>query len=108
MRKIKTLINKPFYPGCRLLELSKLHMYSFHYDYFVMKYPTAQMLFNDSDSLLYWVETADIYKELFAQREHFDFASFEKASPFFAASNKKVIDKFKDEANGNRSPSSLD
>ena len=49
---------------------------------------------------MYWVETADIYKELFGEREHFDFASFDKASPFFDASNNKVIGKFKDKANG--------
>ena len=57
------------------------------------------MLFTDTDSLMYWVETADIYKELFAEREHFDFACFEKASAFFDASNNKVIGKFKNEAN---------
>ena len=66
------------------------------------KYPAAKMLFTDTDSLVYWVETADIYKELFPERDHFDFASFDKASPFFDASNKKVIGKFKDEANGKR------
>ena len=72
MRKIKTLINKPFYVGFSVLELSKLHMYRFHYDYFMKKYPAAKMLFTDTDSLMYWVETADIYKELFVEREHFD------------------------------------
>ena len=47
-----------------------------------MKYPAATMLFTDLDSLLYWLETADIFRELFAEREHFDFASFDKASLF--------------------------
>ena len=64
------------------------------------KYPAAKMLFTDTDSLMYWVETPDIYQELFAEREHFDFASYEKASPFFDAANNKVIGKFKDEASG--------
>ena len=100
MRKIKTVINKPFYVGFRVLELSKLQMYRFHYDYFRKKYPAAKMLFTATESLMYWLDTADIYKELFAEREHFDFASFDKASPFFDASNKKVIGKFKAEANG--------
>ena len=52
---------------------------------------------------MYWVETVDIYKELFAERAYFDFASFEKASLFFVASNSKVIGKFTDEANGKAS-----
>ena len=75
-------------------------MYRFHYDYFRKKYPAAKMLVTDTDSLMYWVETADIYKELVAEREHFDFAAFDKACPFFDASNNKVIGKFKNEANG--------
>ena len=66
-------------------------MNRFHYNYFMKKYPAAKLLFTDTDSLMYWVETADIYKELFADREHFDFASFDKTSPFFDASNNKVV-----------------
>ena len=64
------------------------------------KYPAAKMVFPDTDSFMYWVETAYIYKALFAEREHFDIASFDKASPFFYASNNTLIGKFKDEANG--------
>ena len=64
------------------------------------KYPKAQLLFTDTDSLMYHVETEDIYKELYAEKVHFDFASYEKSSPFFDVSNNKVIGKFKDEANG--------
>ena len=100
MRKIKTLIRNPFFVVFRVLELSKLHLYRFNSDYFMKKYPAAMKLFTDIDSLMYWVETADIYKELFAERERFAFDSFEKASPFFDASNNKVIGKYKDEANG--------
>ena len=69
-------------------------MIRFHYNYFMKKYPAAKLLFTDTDSLMYWVETADIYKELFADREHFDFASFEKTSPYFDASNNKVFPLF--------------
>ena len=37
---------------------------------------------------------------MYADREHFDFASYDKKSPFFDATNNKVIGKFKDEASG--------
>ena len=47
---------------------------------------------------MYYVETADIYNEMFADKQHFDFASYDKASPFFDATNNKVIGKFKEEA----------
>ena len=36
----------------------------FHYDYFMRKYPAAKLLFMDTDSLMYWIETEDIYKEM--------------------------------------------
>ena len=52
------------------------------------------MLFPHPDSLISWVETADIYTELFPEREHFPFASFDKASPFFNATYKKAIVQF--------------
>ena len=75
-------------------------LFSFHYDYFMRKYPAAKLLFTDTDSLMYWVETADLYKELFADREYFDFASYDRTSPFYDATNNKVIGKFKDETVG--------
>ena len=31
MRKLKTMINKPFYVGFSVLELSKLHMYRYQF-----------------------------------------------------------------------------
>ena len=98
LRKQRTLINKPFYVGFSVLELSKLHMYRFHYDYFKRKYPRSKLLFTDTDSLMYWVETDDIYTELFDDKQHFDFASYPKTSPFYDPANNKVIGKFKDEA----------
>ena len=75
-------------------------LFSFHYDYFMRKYPAAKLLFTDTDSLMYWVETADLYKELFADRDYFDFASYDKKSPFYDPTNNKVIGKFKDETLG--------
>ena len=37
LRKIMTLIDKTFYVAFRILELSRLHMYRFHYDFFMRK-----------------------------------------------------------------------
>ena len=64
------------------------------------KYPAAHLLFTDTDSLMYHVETLDIYKELFEDKQLFDNAGYPDTSPFFDASNNKVIGKFKDETNG--------
>ena len=52
MRKINPVIIIQFYIGFRELELSKLPLYTFHYDYFLKKYPSGKMLFSDTDSLI--------------------------------------------------------
>ena len=54
-------------------------------------YPHAELLFTDTDSMMYWVETDDIYKEMFANRQLFDFASYPKTSPFYDPVNNKVL-----------------
>ena len=38
MRKIKVVMNKPVYLGQAILDLNKIIMYEFHYDYMVPKY----------------------------------------------------------------------
>ncbi len=101
MRKIKALIDKPFYVGFSVLELSKLHMYRFHYDFIRAQYgDSAQLLFTDTDSLMYEIQTEDIYADMWAHKEEYDFAGYPKASPYYDNTNNKVIGKFKDESNG--------
>ena len=58
------------------------------------------MLFADTDSLCYEIETEDIYKEVWEDKNLFDNSDYPKESPFFDSTNKKVIGKFKDEAAG--------
>ena len=43
-------LNKPIYVGFTVLELIRLLMYDFHYN-FITKNFTAQLLFTDTDSL---------------------------------------------------------
>ena len=101
LRKIKVEINKPFYVGFSVLELSKLLMYRFHYDYIKPKYgPDAELLFTDTDSLMYLIRTEDIYKDMWADRDRFDFAGYPKDSPYYNNDNNKVLGKMKDEAAG--------
>ena len=65
MLKKKVVQNKPRYVGFTVLELSKLHMYNFHYNYIIPKYgDRAKLLFTDTDSLMYEIETDDFYKDI--------------------------------------------
>jgi len=101
MRKINTRIDKPFYVGYSVLELSKLHMYRFHYDVIKQKYgANAELLMTDTDSLVYYIRTENVYDDMLAARELYDLANFPKASRYYDGANNKVIGKMKDEAAG--------
>ena len=99
-KQTKLLMDKPLYVGMCILELSKLLMYDFHYNYILPKYPDAKLLFTDTDSLTYHIKTEDIYADFFADRERFDNSDYPSDSKFYFSENKKVIGKFKDETAG--------
>lgn len=92
-------MNKPFFLGVAILELSKLHMYRFHYDYIKKRYGlNAKLLFTDTDSLAYLVSTEDIYKDFNEHKvDYFDFSNYPKTHPNYCAVNKRVPGYFKDE-----------
>ena len=76
-------------------------MYDFHYRYIKKKYgQKAKLLFTDTDSLTYEIETEDIYKDFWNDRHLFDNSDYPESSPYFDKTNKKIIGKFKDEAAG--------
>ena len=72
--KIQTLVlNKPICVGFTVLELSKLHMYDFHYNHMKVKYTRAdrlRLLFTDTDSLAYAVQTENIYEDMASVISH--------------------------------------
>ena len=79
-------------------------MYKFHYNYIKPKYgEMAKLLFTDTDSLAYLIETEDFYKDISPDvREMFDTSNFPKNHPsgIETGVNKKVVNMFKDEAGG--------
>ena len=76
-------------------------MYQFHYDYIKPKYgDKATLLFTDTDSLCYKIETDDIYKDFNDDKHLFDRSDYNMDGYRKQDnSNKKVIGKFKDETN---------
>ena len=65
MKKTEIFFNKPVYVGQAILDLSKTLMFDFHYDYIREKYnDTAELLFTDTDSLLYLIYTDDFYHDI--------------------------------------------
>ena len=62
MNKTELKFNKPVYLGMCILDLSKILMYDFHYNYIKQKYgDNAILCFTDTDSLMYLIQTEDFY-----------------------------------------------
>jgi hypothetical protein len=96
-------LDKPIYVGVAVLDLSKFHMYKFHYDFIKEKYgEKATLLFTDTDSLCYKIETEDLYKDMDDNKELFDRSGYNGTGYRSCDNtNKKVVGKFKDETDGN-------
>ena len=77
MKKMKLVFNKPVYLGMCILDLSKTLMYHFHYNYIKPKYRgKAKLLFTDTDSLMYEIETEDFYKDIKDVEHSFDTSDY--------------------------------
>ena len=93
--------NRPSYAGMVILDLSKLHMYRFHYDHVLKKYGgNAKLLFTDTDSLTYELKTADVYKDMRENLDLYDTSDYPHTHFLHDSTNAKVLGKFKDECAG--------
>ena len=98
INKVTLALNKPAYIGMCILELSKVLMYQFHYDYIKNKCDNkSKLLFTDTDSLTYEINTEDVYEDFSRNKEIFDLSNYSTKSKYHNDSNKLVI---KDETAG--------
>ena len=95
--KIVLTLNKPIYVGFCILELSKLLMYQFYYNYVLKTFDNVRLLFTDTDSLVYGIKGVNVYDQCFKDNHLFDFSEYSKDSVYYDDSNKKVLGKMKDE-----------
>ena len=94
--KVTLTLKKPAYVGMCVLELIKVLMYKFHYDYVKNKHGNnSRLLF--TDSLIYKIETEDVYNDFSNDKEMFDLSNYSTKSKYYDTSKKLVVGKMIDE-----------
>ena len=106
MKKTKVILNKPIFVGAAILDLSKIHMFEFHYGYVKKKWEKVKVLYSDTDSLILEIETDDFFADTGEDvKKWFDTSKYPKdhfaaKNGFPVGKNKKILGMFKDEAEG--------
>ena len=102
MKITKVKMNKPIYLGLPILEISKLLMCEFWYDYIKPKYgDNVKLCYMDTDSFIMYIKTEDFYKDIAGDVEkRFDISNYECDRPLPTRKNGKVIGLMKDELGG--------
>ena len=99
MNKTGVKINKPIYLGLSILDISKILMYEFWYDYIKPKYGNkVKLCYMDTDSFIMNIKTNDFYKDIsYDVDKRFDTSNYKVNRPLPTGKNKKVIGLMKNE-----------
>ena len=104
MKKTKVKMTKPLYLGMPILDISKIFMYEFWYDYINPKYgDRAKLCYTDTDSFVIYIKTEDFFEDISNDVEKWhDRYNYDKNDkrPLPIGKNKKVPGLFKDELGG--------
>ena len=102
MKKTKVKVNKPIYLGLSILEIRKILMYKFWYDYMKPKYnDNVRLCYMDTDSFIMNIKTNDFHKDIADDVvNRFDTSNYEVNRPLPTRKNKKIIGLMKDELGG--------
>ena len=96
--KSKIVLDKPVSIGFSILEMSKVLMSKF-YDTITGLYDKDKiaLLYSDTDSFIFEIQTQDLYKDFFKIKKHMDFSNYDPSHELFSLKNKLRAGKFKDE-----------
>ena len=101
-------LNRPAYVGMCILDVSKILMYDFHYNYIKKRYDNrARLLFTDTNSLTYEIAAEDVYKDFWNVKDMFDNSDYPESSPYYCNVNKKSLENSRTKLVASRSPNSL-
>ena len=98
--KPEVTLNKAIYCGFTILDLSKHRMFDFHYNCIKKHFPNAKLCFTDTDSLLYLLQTNDLYKDLYVIKDQLDLSNYPINHPLYDTTRRMTPGYFKDECEG--------
>ena len=107
LRRNRVLLDKPIYVGTAVLDISKVHMYNFHYNIMTRHLTSLSqpvklyLLYSDTDSLVYLIVTRlplnAILKDL---TDHLDTSCYPAGHELRREGAMSIIGTFKDESKG--------
>ncbi|XP_071055058.1 uncharacterized protein [Onthophagus taurus] len=102
MEHLHVVYDKPLYVGFAVLEISKLLMYQFYYDFLKPKFGSEiQLCYMDTDSFTVSITTDDVYAFVKDNLERFDTSNYLPDNEFsIPLQNKAVLGLMKDENSG--------
>ena len=93
-KKARVKMTKPLYLGMSILDISKILMYEFWYNYIIPKYrDRAKLCYTDTDSFINNIITENFFQDISNDVEKwFDTSSYDKKDkrPLQIGTNKKV------------------
>lgn len=101
LKRTEVHIGKPIYVGMSILDISKTHMYDFHYGFMKEQLgDSCTLIYTDTDSFVYNIEGVNIYDFMKNNLDKFDTSDYPENNPFgIPRVNKKKLGYFKDECN---------
>ena len=101
MNRTKLELNRPVQIGMSILELSKIVMYKFYYGHLKQMYgPRCDLLYTDTDSLLFKIKTEDMYRNMERHLDLYDTSDYPSCHFLHSQKKKKMLGKMKEECAG--------
>ena len=93
MNKRQITMNKPVYLELAILDISKIAMYEFWFDYIKLKFSErVKLCYIDTDSFIAHKKTEDVYKDISEDVEkRFETSNYEVDRPLLMGKNKKKL-----------------
>ena len=95
--KPEITLNKAIYCGLSILDLSKYRMFDFHYNYIKKHFKDSKLCFTDTDSMLYLLNTNDLYEDLKKIKDQLDLSTYPSHHQLYDTSRSGTPGFFKDE-----------